>query len=388
MPRPVFAQAQQRARARRNAMMTSTIAMQAQQGQGRTVRDVVEHNHELVNEAWCRKILRQVLQSLELQYAKQMPHRAITPETVVIQENGEPMLLPSPLPAAEQGQAADLQALAGVIHYAITRESPPAAPLVPRRLHGYSDSLVGAIDKCLASDPRQRPQTIDDLRNLLGIVSLGPPLAAAAPRARTPAQPLAVEVTAPRRAPLGRLKRWVLIGLAACVLLGAMIALLVLLHGTDSGDVVALSLPPADRAAQGLAPNETVVAPTPPHPVPGDNPMPLQSAPVVAAAPAPARQYAASPQAPAAMQSAAAVSAAAPTATQGTAYKLLIKPWGTVYVDGQDRGASPPLKRLVLPPGPHTVRIVNPNFRDRVIRIEAGRSASGRIVHNFSTPSR
>jgi hypothetical protein len=387
MPRPVFAQAQPRARVRRNAMMTSTIATQAQQGQGRTVRDVVEHSHELVNEAWCRRILRQVLQSLELQYATHMPHRAITPETVVLQENGEPMLLPSPLAAAEQGQAADLQALAGVIHYAITRESPPAAPLVPRRLHGYSDSLVGAIDKCLASDPRQRPQTIDDLRNLLGIVSLGPPLAPDPRVARTPAQPLADVATAPRRAPLGRLQRWVLIGLAACVLLGAMIALLVLLRGTDSGDVVALSLPPVDRTAKGLAPNEAVVTPAPPNPAPVVNPMPSPPAAVAAAGPAPAPQFAPS-QAPAAMPPAAAVSTPAPPAAAGTAYKLLIKPWGTVFVDGQDRGASPPLKRLVLPPGRHTVRIVNPNFRDRVIRIEAGRSASGRIVHNFSTVSR
>jgi hypothetical protein len=32
-----------------------------------------------------------------------------------------------------------------------------------------------------------------------------------------------------------------------------------------------------------------------------------------------------------------------------------------VPVDGVDRGASPPLKRLTLAPGQHTVRIVNPN---------------------------
>jgi hypothetical protein len=358
-------------------MMTSTIATQAQQGQGRTVRDVVEHSHELVNEAWCRKILRQVLQSLELQYATQMPHRAITAETVVIQENGEPMLLPSPLAAAEQDEAADLHALAGVIHYAITREAPPAAPLVPRRLHGYSDSLVGAIDKCLASDPRQRPHTIDELRNLLGIVSLGPPLAAAAAPGRAPAEPFSEVAAAPRRAPLGRLQRWVLIGVAACVLLAAMIALLVLLRGTDSGDVVALSLPPADRAAKGLAPNETLVTPAPVAPAPGANPIPAPPVAIAPAAPAPAPPPQVAPP-----------QAAASGAARGTAYKLLIKPWGTVYVDGQDLGASPPLKRLVLPPGPHTVRVANPGFPDRVIRIEAGRAASGRIVHNFSTASR
>jgi hypothetical protein len=79
------------------------------------------------------------------------------------------------------------------------------------------------------------------------------------------------------------------------------------------------------------------------------------------------------------------VRGAAPPVADGTEYRLLIKPWGTVYVDGLDRGVSPPVKRLVLPPGMHTVRIVNPAYPDRVMRVEAGKSASGRIVHNFST---
>jgi len=45
-------------------MMTPDTA--AQQLDGRTVREIVEHNHEMVSEAWCRRIVRQVLQSLEV----------------------------------------------------------------------------------------------------------------------------------------------------------------------------------------------------------------------------------------------------------------------------------------------------------------------------------
>ncbi|MFL6672816.1 MAG: PEGA domain-containing protein [Massilia sp.] len=385
-------------------MMTSTIATHAQQGQGRTVRDVVEHSHELVNEAFCRKIFRQLLQSLETQYSMQMPHRAITPDTVVFQENGEPLLLPSQLPTDGQGQADDLHALASVVHYAITREWPPARPLVPRRLDGFSDSLVGAIDKCLAGDPGERPQTIDELRNLLGIVSLGPAVPATPPQftpqhntpqfAAPAAAPEFAEIagSSRHRAPLGRLQRWVLIGGAACVLLAALIGLLALLRGTDSGDVVALSLPPAERAARGLAPNETmVVAPKPAQPAPA---MPASGLPT--APPAPAAAPALPPAVPLAVQPAPAqapaaaqpVPQAAPAPGPFTTYKLAIRPWGTVYVDGQAYGVSPPLKRLALPAGPHTVRIVNPNYRDRVLRIYAGRSATGKIVHNFSNRSR
>jgi serine/threonine protein kinase len=75
--------------------MTSPILPEsAQQNfEGRSVRDVVEYSPEQVNDAWCHKILRKILQSLELQYAMQMPHRAITPDTVVFDSNGEPLLI-------------------------------------------------------------------------------------------------------------------------------------------------------------------------------------------------------------------------------------------------------------------------------------------------------
>jgi hypothetical protein len=78
---------------------TLTIGTEHQRLEGRTVRDIVEHDPAQVNEVWCRKIFRQLLQSLELQYAMHMPHRAITPDTVVFHDNGEPLLLPRILPS-------------------------------------------------------------------------------------------------------------------------------------------------------------------------------------------------------------------------------------------------------------------------------------------------
>lgn len=369
---------------------TSTIRTQEPHLEGRTVRDVVEYRHELVNEVWCRKILRQVLQSLELQYAAGMPHRAITPDTIVIQENGEPMLLPSERKAADQGIPADLHALARVIHYAITLELAPEGPLRGRSLAGYSDSLTGAIDKCLAADPSRRPQTIDELRNLLGIVSLGPPVAVAPPRAEPPrgaeAAPAAVPTPTPtprRSAPLGKLQRWMLIGLAALVLLAAAIALMALLRGTASRDAVVLTLPP-----QGAAPatNEQPVPPPAPAPAAEAAAPPPQPAPEAAAPAAlpPAPAPSASAQAPARPAAPPAHATRAAAAPASTSYKLVIKPWANVYVDGVERGVSPPLKRLSLPAGQHTVRLVNPSFPDRVIRVDAGKSQYGTIVFNFA----
>ena len=53
-----------------------------------------------------------------------------------------------------------------------------------------------------------------------------------------------------------------------------------------------------------------------------------------------------------------------------------IKPWGNIIVDGVSRGASPPMKRLALPPGPHTIEIQNPAGASvsRTIEVVPGKS--------------
>lgn len=358
---------------------TSTPGM-AQHAQSRTLREVVVRSPDLVSEIWCRKVFRQILQTLEQLHALGMPHAPITPDTIGFDRNDDPVLLASGEAQPEPGEATDVQALGAAIHYAITGESPPAAPLRGRAPGGYSDSLVGAVDRCTSADAGARPQTIDELRNLLGIVALGPPVS------RTP--PVAADTffdaVEPAGSPLfGRWQRWLLIGLAVLVLLAAASALFALLRGTDARDTIVLSLPEAvDPAGKTLDPNETLVQPTPPAAA-------VAGAPAGSAIPAPAQ----APQPPAAMpdlQSAPGARPAQPSepVAQPTTYKLLIKPWGTVYVNGIERGVSPPLKRLTLPAGRHTVRIVNPNFRDRVMRIEAGKRQSGRIVHDFAAKSR
>ncbi|MCM2287631.1 MAG: hypothetical protein NDI67_01280 [Sulfuritalea sp.] len=62
---------------------------------------------------------------------------------------------------------------------------------------------------------------------------------------------------------------------------------------------------------------------------------------------------------------------------------LLIVPWGEVWVDGQKRGVSPPLKSLSLAPGMHTVEIRNSQFPVHVERIDAKPGAQIRIRHTF-----
>lgn len=75
--------------------------------------------------------------------------------------------------------------------------------------------------------------------------------------------------------------------------------------------------------------------------------------------------------------------APAPTVT----YQLAIQPWGTVYVDGKQRGVSPPLKKLTLSAGKHTIKVVNPSFPDHVSSVTARAGKPGTIGHDFSAAS-
>jgi len=399
--------------------MTSTLIIgpEQQRLEGRTVRDIVEHDPAQVNEVWCRKIFRQLLQSLELQYAMHMPHRAITPDTVVFHDNGEPLLIPTELDDV-QDEAADLTALARVVHFAITRELAPTGPLRGRAPEGYSDSLITAVDRCMSNDPAERPRSIDELRHILGIVSLGPAIPAApavapasAPMAFRPitpvrpdAEPLAAslkplpavpvlddsspsfmrESGAARLGGLSRWQRWAIAGGGGAFLVAVALALFAELRDSGSYDHIVLTLPQtgehAHRDAASVPPplaQAEAHAPALDAPAPGEAAEPAPAAmPPATGAPAPAAPgVLAAPAQPHAGPAASAI------------YKLAIKPWGVVYVDGVDRGVSPPVKRLTLAPGKHTIRVANPNFHDRVLEVDTG-AGSGQIAVDFSDTPR
>jgi len=419
---------------------TLTIGPQHQRHEGRTVRDNVEYDPAQVNEVWCRKIFRQLLQSLELQYAMQMPHRAITPDTVVFHENGEPLLVASDIevPESEQNEAADLNALARVVHFAITAELAPAGPLHGRVLEGYSESLLTAVDRCMAADPAQRPRSIDELRHILGIVALGPvapaPVTLAPPLDPAPPRPAAVE-TAPAAAnsaasstasstateaeavpsflretpaakPRTGLSPWqrrALLAGGAAALLAIALALFAELRDSGSYDHIVLSLPQSGEQARGNAapPPPGIAATTAPAPAPlaaqdRDQVPQAQArtgttdAATVAAAHGGSGLTARTADQPAADEAdvqrppPAAPAASAPGSAT---YRLQILPWGVVYVDGIDRGVSPPVKRLVLPPGKHTIRIANPNFRERVLEVDT-RGGNALISADFNDEPR
>lgn len=496
-------------------MTSHSTAIYTPFADGRTVRDIVEHSPALVTEAWCRRLLRQVLQSLEQQYASGAPHRPITPDSIVMLDSGEALILPSSDASdapAGGNIAADLHALALVIHYAISAELPPEGPLGPRLYDDYSDQLTQAIDRCLGPNQRLRPKSIADLRALLGIeeetvvepaavpveiavvkpepeaipgtadaaplpapavqearaasmpqpafadahatharvedeaplasavaapdtaieaheaaapaqpVSEGPmfpeaepvvPPAAAPPPApdsigrpalaATPLKPSShsaaaatvastkastnASTTAAPRAPAprarGAMERWAMLAGAAVVLLAAGGALYAHLSQDSAADMATLP----QQAARGLDAGETVLAPVAQVSAPVSAETAAGLAGDASGEPATAGAEGAAPAANLPAAPAAGGARSADAVVNGTTYKLLIRPWGTVYVNGVDRGVSPPVKRLTLGPGEHTIRIVNPNFAEHVMTVTAGGAESAIIEHDFTAPA-
>jgi hypothetical protein len=273
----------------------------------------------------------------------------------------------------------------------------------------------------MSPNPAERPRTIDELRQILGIVSLGPasvPLPPAdAPRtvpaaARAPdaAAIAAAADTTPSfmREPdasrfkkgLSRWQRWAVAAGGAAVLLAIALAVFAELRDSGSYDHIVLTLPQSGEQArrdaasappplaQAEAPASSLEAAAPPQdPIaamagqPTEQAVPTAPRPPAAAPVLAARSPARPPAAPARQAGAASGPAASAT------YKLQIQPWGVVYVDGVDRGVSPPVKRLVLTPGRHTIRIANPNFHDRVLEVDTS-AGNGSIAVDFSDEPR
>ena len=81
----------------------------------------------------------------------------------------------------------------------------------------------------------------------------------------------------------------------------------------------------------------------------------------------------------------ASTSAIAPVEVATGTLSLSIKPWGTVSVDGVAKGVSPPMKRLQLSEGRHQIKVVNPNFPERMTEIEVVKKKTASLVIDFAT---
>ncbi|SDY48489.1 Serine/threonine protein kinase [Collimonas sp. OK242] len=441
----------------------NTAYMAMRYYEGRTLKSVVQNSPAQVTEAWLKSMLKPMLEALDAMYRVQILHRDISPDNIMIQKNGEAVLLdfgaarqiigdmthsltvilkPGYAPIEQyaddammkQGPWTDIYSLSAVIYFAIVKTAPPTSvarmikdPIEPlqdgqegKYGGGFSKEFLAAIDKGLAVKPDERPQSIEEFRKLLDLELSVPmpmpdndtdsPIAFRAPgrkpgeapvvasgkrRRNRSAAPQARLLDKPLRAP-----GWSLVAAVTVLGLGAFLwlkpARLPPQLPTSAAAVAAARVPATPAK---VAPAVLTAAPKPANAsdekIPDEeavgwetlkrlkNPAPQQINAFL-------QKYPNSPHAELArarlaeLQGAgkgAEVKAVEPTGV----VMLTIKPWGKVLVDGSMKGVSPPLKRLLLPEGKHQIKVINPNFPDRVFDIDVTPKKSRNIDYDFSS---
>lgn len=177
--------------------------------QGVTVKDTVRAMADRPDEAWLRKLLAPLTEALLVIHAERCYHRDIAPDNVILLAGtGKPLLLDfgaarrvigdmtqgltvilksgyapveqyAEIPGMKQGSWTDVYALAAVVYWAITGNTPPASvgrmmsdsfvPLAQCAAGRYSQEFLEAIDRALVVLPDKRTQTIEALRQELGL---------------------------------------------------------------------------------------------------------------------------------------------------------------------------------------------------------------------------
>ena len=179
--------------------------------QGTTLKETLRVMRTPPDEAWLKHLLVQLLDALSLLHKDQCLHRDISPDNILILPDGRPLLLdfgaarrvisnmthtltvilkPGYAPIEQyaeiatmtQGPWTDIYALAAVLYFSITGQAP--IPSVSRMIsdtliplskvaeNRYSAKFLKGIDKALAIRPEDRPQNINELRELLGLPEL------------------------------------------------------------------------------------------------------------------------------------------------------------------------------------------------------------------------
>ncbi len=175
---------------------------------GKTLRAVLGTHGSRYDEKWLRSVFSPILDALEMLHRQGVFHRDIAPDNILIQDDGNPVLLDlgsarrilgklqhaltvvikpgyAPIeqyvddPQIQQGPWTDIYAIGAVLYFAVTGTAPTASvsrmlkdtlpSLAETARSGFSPSFLGAIDRALALQATDRPQSIGELRTLLGI---------------------------------------------------------------------------------------------------------------------------------------------------------------------------------------------------------------------------
>jgi serine/threonine protein kinase len=414
---------------------TAYMAMRYYEGQ--TFKSLVKAHPEMVNESWLKQILKPILEALDALYRVNILHRDISPENIMIRPNGEAVLLdfgaarqivtgltksltvilkPGYAPVEQyaddesmkQGPWTDIYSLSAVMYSAIAKKPPPTAvtrmlsdPIVPLQSGdhaGFGKDFLAAVDRGLAVRPEDRPQSIAEFAQLLGIDMSAPSHAEAVVRPFPPAPAPARQesATVPAASP-GKARKplWpaAAVGIALVMAGGLWLATR---HDAAHDQLPASVDVPAIAATSQAAQTASAQQDSQPKDLSLVNNTASAESVVPATTPDAAQTADAIPPKPAERKKAKVQDASAHHAAdahKGTdddaakpigSVALMIKPWGNVFVDGEPKGVSPPLKKLSLPEGRHYVRVVNPNFPEYVVNVSVSANKPAVVNRDFA----
>nr|MCU0966445.1 serine/threonine protein kinase [Burkholderiaceae bacterium] len=306
---------------------------------------------------------------------------------------------PEQLQAGSVDARADIYSLGTVLYELLTRrkafdgdtlqqireavashDPPPPHVLCPAVPPELSEITLRAM----AREPAQRFGTAQEmaqaLRQWLAQQAQGPAAEAQAPATGDPAE----------AAPTPRGTAWMpwLLGAAVALALAAL-----LWSRPTATQPPAATAPTPAPAAPALPSPMTAVTPPPADTPAAAAPPSVDAAPPAstaapAAAPATDKPRAAvAPKARNPVAKAAAGAAAAPAepALPPGVLHLAISPWGQVEVNGAVVGTTPPLTRLELPQGEHTITVRNEDFPPHTQRVLVDPERPVTVKHRFGS---
>ena len=403
---------------------------------GRTLHDFLRAAPGVVNEVELRRILLPVLDALAHMHAAQVYHRDISPDNIMVLQDGTPILLdlgaarrleelnpraftvlvkPGYAPIEQyagevsglQGPWTDLYGWAASAYFALTGKPPPPSAsrvmtdtiikLVELKPAGYSQNFLEAIDATLAVRPDDRPQSVEALKELLVIdgsdssiqtpsVSVARELPnqeeneLASSSSFTPAcEPEELPVEPLYLSPAPELKNArpsKTIALIGVCLLSLLAGFWWMIH-SDSGQTSPKKAITAVQQPIATAP--ILSTPFPANPIVVNekpiNEKPANETPLIQT---PVTQT------PVTQTPANETPVIETTVLDKPAIaRLAIKPWGEVVVNGVPKGVSPPLKNLTLPPGEYKMELRNGDYPPYKLTIELKAGQVFNLRHNF-----
>jgi len=258
---------------------------------------------------------------------------------------------------------------------------------------GVPRTLSNIAAKAMARDPEHRyagaAEMTQDLRRWIDRHS-GHDVVPTAPPLRDPGH------TRPRRTPKSRAPHAGLVLLLLAVMVGTAALTLALSRagGNDKARTVALAPVAVPVAAPAPATSLDTIAPVVVEGAAVSDASSEGAAAAAPGAPAPVEATPAAPPArakpPAARNKAASSKAATGnTATAATAapitgsVQLAISPWGQVEVNGQPAGTTPPLTRLTLSEGTHSITVRNEDFPPHTVTVKVEADKPVVVRHRF-----